>query len=56
MGKTVLQFSLQIIGETITERGVDAPDVVSPLDLFIVIRKGSEQLLIPADSGVELGC
>jgi hypothetical protein len=48
MGETVLDFALQIVGETVAERSVDAPDIVAPLHLIVFIRHGSEELLIPA--------
>ena len=40
VSETVLQFSLQIIGETVAKGGVNPPNVVAPLDLLLSVGYG----------------
>ena len=54
VGEAVLDFGLQIIGETVAKRGIDAPGVVAPLGAAIVVADGTEELLVPAQSAEKL--
>ena len=54
VGETVLYFALEIIGEAITDGGVHAPDIVTPLHVIAIVNHCSEKLLVPANSGEKL--
>src|SRR5436190_10486684 len=50
--KAVLQLQLSVCSETIAERSVDSPKVVSPPNASAgVIRNRVEELLVPAHGG-----
>src|SRR3982074_3029193 len=55
MAEAVLDFGLQIIGEAITDRGVDAPNVVAPLRALISVTHIAEDLLVPTQRAKNLG-
>src|ERR1044072_8208146 len=54
VSETVLHFALQIIGKTITDRGIDAPSTVAPSNALFFIPHCPENLLVPAHRAEKL--
>ena len=49
-----MEFRLEVIGEAIAQRGVDPPDIVTPLFPLIFIPDRAEKLLVPTQRAVKL--